>query len=70
MNTAHGILLRDLAARLGCELRGDGDIEITGIAGLEQAGPTELTFLANAKYAPKVKHTRAAAVLVSLPPVR
>src|SRR5258706_3182670 len=67
MNTVHGILLRDLAARLGCELRGEGDIEITGVAGLEQAGPTELTFLANPKYAPKVKHTRAAAVLVSEP---
>jgi UDP-3-O-[3-hydroxymyristoyl] glucosamine N-acyltransferase len=67
MHTVHGILLRDLAARLGCELRGDGDIEITGLAGLEQAGPTELTFLANPKYAPKVKHTRAAAVLVSEP---
>ena len=67
MNTVHGILLRDLAARLGCDLRGDGDIEITGVAGLEQAGPTELTFLANPKYSPKVKHTRAAAVLVLEP---
>src|SRR5260370_8014594 len=67
MTTVHGILLRDLAARLGCELRGGGDIEITGVAGLEQAGPTELTFLANPKYAPKVKHTRAAAVLVLEP---
>jgi len=67
MNTVHGILLRDLAARLGCELRGGRDIEITGVAALEQAGPTELTFLANPKYAPKVKHTRAAAVLVSEP---
>jgi len=67
MKTVHGILLRDLATRLGCELRGDGDIEITGVAGLEQAGPTELAFLANPKYSPKVKHTRAAAVLVSEP---
>src|SRR5258708_12797495 len=67
MNTVHGIVLRDLAARLGCELRGDGDIEITGVAGLEQAGPTELTFLANPKYSPKVKRTRAAAVLVLEP---
>ncbi len=67
MNIVHRILLRDLAARLGCQLRGGGDIEITGVAGLEQAGPTELTFLANPKYAPKVKHTHAAAVLVSEP---
>jgi UDP-3-O-[3-hydroxymyristoyl] glucosamine N-acyltransferase len=34
---------------------------------MEHAGSTELTFLANPKYAHKVKHTRAAAVLVSKP---
>jgi UDP-3-O-[3-hydroxymyristoyl] glucosamine N-acyltransferase len=59
--------LSDLASALGCELRGDRDIEIIGIAGLENAGPTDLTFLANPKYAPKVKDTRAGAVLVSKP---
>lgn len=57
--------LRELADALGCELRGDGGVEISGVAGMEQAGPTEVTFLANPKYAPKVKNTRAAAVLVS-----
>jgi UDP-3-O-[3-hydroxymyristoyl] glucosamine N-acyltransferase len=67
MATIQRILLRDLAARLGCELRGDPDIEITGVAGMEQAGPTEVTFLANPKYAPKLRHTQAAAVLVSEP---
>lgn len=56
--------LSDLAARLGCELRGDGSIEITGVAGMEQAGETEITSLHNPKYAPKVKQTRAAAILV------
>ena len=59
--------LEALAAQLGCELAGDGAIEITGVAGMEHAGPGELTFLANPKYAPKVKHTRAAAILVSEP---
>jgi UDP-3-O-[3-hydroxymyristoyl] glucosamine N-acyltransferase len=59
--------LNDLATRLGCDLTGHGDIEITGVAGMEQAGPTELTFLANPKYAHKVKNTRAAAILVSEP---
>ena len=62
--TIQRIRLGDLAARLGCELHGDPDIEITGVAGMEQAGPTELTFLANPKYAPKVKDTRAGAILV------
>src|SRR5579864_2095758 len=65
MATLQRILLRDLAARLGCELRGDPDVEITGVAGMEQAGPTEITFLANPKYAPKLRHTQAAAVLVT-----
>jgi len=59
--------LAELAARIGCELRGDGAIEIAGVAGMEHAGPTHLTFLANPKYAHKVKHTRAGAVLVSQP---
>jgi UDP-3-O-[3-hydroxymyristoyl] glucosamine N-acyltransferase len=66
MTTVH-ISLRDLATRLGCELKGDPDIVITGVAGMEQAGPTEITFLANPKYAPKVKHSRAGAILVSEP---
>jgi UDP-3-O-[3-hydroxymyristoyl] glucosamine N-acyltransferase len=59
--------LREIAAALGCRLEGDGEIEITGVAGMEQAGPAELTFLANPKYAPKVKHTRAAAILIDKP---
>jgi UDP-3-O-[3-hydroxymyristoyl] glucosamine N-acyltransferase len=59
--------LSDLAAALGCRLRGEGEIEITGVAGMENASTSELTFLSNPKYAHKVKHTRAAAVLVSDP---
>lgn len=57
--------LAEIANRLGCSLSGDGVMEITGVAGMEQAGPTELTFLANPKYAHKVKHSRAAAILVN-----
>jgi UDP-3-O-[3-hydroxymyristoyl] glucosamine N-acyltransferase len=57
--------LSELAAALHCELHGDGSRNIAGVAGMEHAGPSQLTFLANPKYAHKVKHTRAAAVLVS-----
>jgi UDP-3-O-[3-hydroxymyristoyl] glucosamine N-acyltransferase len=57
--------LRDLAQALLCEFKGDGEIEITGVSGMEHAGPTELTFLANPKYAHKVKQTRAAAILTA-----
>ncbi len=58
--------LSAIRTALGCELIGE-DVEITGVAGMEHAGPSELTFLANPKYAPKVKHTRAGGVLVSRP---
>jgi len=59
--------LSAIAERLGCEVAGDGDIEITGLAPIGTAGPSELTFLANPKYASKVKQTRAAAILVTEP---
>jgi UDP-3-O-[3-hydroxymyristoyl] glucosamine N-acyltransferase len=59
--------LRDLAVALGCELQGEGGIEITGVAGMEHAGANQVTFLANAKYAHKVKATRAGAILVAQP---
>src|SRR5438309_12089830 len=59
--------LQAIAEALGCRLVGSGNVEISGVLGMEHAGPGHLTFLANPKYAPKVKHTRAAAILVSEP---
>ena len=56
--------LEELADRLDCELRGDGSLEITGVAGMEHAGPSQITFLANPKYAHKVKASRAGAIIV------
>lgn len=57
--------LAEIAERLGCELRGDGTIEIRAIRGLEQAGPGDLTFLANPKYAAQLAATRASAAIVA-----
>jgi UDP-3-O-[3-hydroxymyristoyl] glucosamine N-acyltransferase len=59
--------LTAIASALGCALEGDPEIEITGVRGMEQADAGHLTFLANPKYAPKVKNTRASAVLASSP---
>lgn len=56
--------LCDLAARLGCQLEGDGAVEIVGVSGLESAGPGEVTFFANRRYAAKLRTTRASAVIV------
>src|SRR6185436_12798024 len=58
--------LSEMAARLGCSLDGE-DRKITGVAPLERAGPSELTFLANPKYAHKVKDSRAGAILATQP---
>ena len=56
--------LGELASRLGAELRGDAELEITGVKGIEEAGPTEITFVANPRYAGLARKTHAAAVLV------
>ncbi len=56
--------LGDLATRLGAELRGDADVEITGVKGIEEAGPTEITFVANPRYTALARKTLAGAVLV------
>lgn len=57
--------LADLAARLGCSVRGDGSVEVARVAGIEDAGPGDLTFLANVRYAARLASTRAAAVIVA-----
>jgi UDP-3-O-[3-hydroxymyristoyl] glucosamine N-acyltransferase len=59
--------LGEIARALGCELVGAGETEITGVAGMEHAAAGELTFLANPKYAHKVKETRASAILTEKP---
>lgn len=61
------IELGQLAAQLGCELHGDPSVPIHGVATLEHAGPGEVSFLANVKYAPKVRASRAAAIFASEP---
>jgi UDP-3-O-[3-hydroxymyristoyl] glucosamine N-acyltransferase len=56
--------LHELAQRLGCRLEGERQTAIHGVAGIEQAGPGEVTFLANRRYAPSLRTTRASAVFV------
>ena len=57
--------LAEIAERLGCELRGDGNVEIHGLAPIDDAGPGTLTFLANPRYAPYLETTAASAVILS-----
>src|SRR5579875_3875496 len=57
--------LGELAKRLGAECRGNPETKITGVAAIESAGPGEVTFVANPRYAALAKTTRASAVLVA-----
>src|SRR4051812_46742121 len=56
--------LRELAERLACRLEGDGEVDIVRVAGVEEAGPGDLTFVANPKYLSALSTTRASAVLL------
>ena len=57
--------LDELARRLDCRLEGNGAIDVTRVAGLDDAGPGDLTFLASSKYASRLPLTRASAVLAA-----
>jgi UDP-3-O-[3-hydroxymyristoyl] glucosamine N-acyltransferase len=59
------MILRVLAERLGCSLRGDGETEVRRVAGIEGAGPGDLTFVANSRYLARLATTRASAVIVA-----
>jgi len=57
--------LGEVAARLQCGLEGPEELEIAGVAGMDEAVPGELTFLANPKYLRKLATTRAAAIIAN-----
>ena len=58
--------LAQIATALGAKLEnGSPDMEITGVAGIKEAGPGQLTFVANPKYAAAARSTKASAVIVA-----
>ena len=57
--------LGQIASTLSARIDGGSlDLEITGVAGIEQAQPGQITFVANPKYAARAKTTKASAVIV------
>jgi UDP-3-O-[3-hydroxymyristoyl] glucosamine N-acyltransferase len=57
--------LDEVAELVGGKLRGDPAIEVEGVAGLTEAGPEDITFLADRKYLNQLASSRAAAVLAA-----
>ena len=58
--------LAELAEKTGSRIEsGDPNKEISGGAGLDIAGPEDVTFLANPKYTPQVMETKAGAIFLN-----
>ncbi|MBH3438661.1 MULTISPECIES: UDP-3-O-(3-hydroxymyristoyl)glucosamine N-acyltransferase [Pseudomonas] len=64
MMTSTTYTLRQLAERLGAELRGNPELLISGLATLQDAQPEHLSFLANAQYKKYLADTKAGAVIL------
>ncbi len=60
-----GTRLKELVDRLGGQLMGDADIEVSGIAPLDVANATQITFLSNSKLRSQAAQTSAAALILS-----
>lgn len=56
--------LRELTEQLQLEYRGDAEVEILGIAGLQDAGPDQLSFLFNSNYRDILLASAAGAVVL------
>src|SRR5947209_6367417 len=58
--------LADIASTLNSRLEnGSPDLEITGVAGIGEAGVGQITFLANPKYAAAARTTKASAIILA-----
>lgn len=58
--------LADLAKLIGAQLHGDGEQMVAGVAPLQAATSSDISFLHNSRYRQYLSSTKAAAVIVSL----
>lgn len=64
MASSTGTRLSDLVERLGGQLTGEANLAVHGIAPLEHADATRITFLSNPKLRKQASETRAAALVL------
>jgi len=57
--------LKEIAAFVGGDIVGNGDVVITGASGIKEAKDGDITFVANPKYAPLIDKTQASAIVTS-----
>jgi UDP-3-O-[3-hydroxymyristoyl] glucosamine N-acyltransferase len=58
------LTLQEIVRQLGGEVAGDASVAVGGVATLDEAGPGEITFLANPRYRAKLAASRAGAVIL------
>lgn len=56
--------LAEIAELIGGKIEGDGEIRISGVADLQGAGPSEISFFAHPRYEAAARQTRAGALVV------
>lgn len=59
------ITIADAAALIDGRVVGDANQALTGVSSLAEAGPGDISFLANPRYAPLLQDTKASCVLVA-----
>ena len=59
--------LRQVAEHVNGQVAGDPELEISGVAIIESAGPGDITFFNNSRYRPHLAKTRAAAIILAAP---
>lgn len=56
--------LGELASKFDCELRGDPDVQVSGVSSLHNASSTSLSFLSSSAFKKQLADTKAAAVIL------
>ncbi len=57
--------LSEIASKIECRMVADSDVEIQRVAGIDEAGQGDLTFVSNKKYTSHIKTTRASAIILA-----
>jgi UDP-3-O-[3-hydroxymyristoyl] glucosamine N-acyltransferase len=63
--------LSELARRLNCKMVSTEDVDIYRVAGIDEAGSGDITFVSNRKYVSHIKTTQASAIILGedIPPI-
>ncbi len=65
MERSRSRTVAEIAGIVGATVAGDGSVVVTGLASIDDAGPGELTFLANPRYEKFLESTGASAIIIS-----